>query len=48
MTAKLAPGTQLRETDNLVQKIQTIYSDDGDIEKLYGVPVLGSPDVAFT
>jgi len=42
MTAKLAPGTQLRETDNLVQKIQAIHGKDSDIEKLYGVTGSGT------
>ncbi|MBP6299370.1 MAG: efflux RND transporter permease subunit [Arenimonas sp.] len=42
MTAKLAPGTQLRETDGLVQKIQKAYNDDSGIEKLYGVSGSGT------
>ncbi|MEO8000261.1 MAG: efflux RND transporter permease subunit [Arenimonas sp.] len=42
MTAKLAPGTQLRETDALVQKIQAIHGKDADIEKLYGVTGSGT------
>ncbi len=42
MTAKLPPGTQLRETDALVQKIQAIHGKDTDIEKLYGVTGSGT------
>lgn len=42
MTAKLPPGTQLRETDSLVQKIQTAHGKDSDIEKLYGVSGSGT------
>ena len=42
MTAKLSPGTQLRETDSLVQKIQAIHGKDSDIEKLYGVTGSGT------
>lgn len=42
MTAKLSPGTQLRETDSLVQKIQTAHGKDSDIEKLYGVTGSGT------
>jgi HAE1 family hydrophobic/amphiphilic exporter-1 len=42
MTAKLPPGTQLRETDSLVQKIQAIHGKDTDIEKLYGVTGSGT------
>jgi hydrophobic/amphiphilic exporter-1 (mainly G- bacteria), HAE1 family len=42
MTAKLPPGTQLRETDSLVQKIQSAHGQDVDIEKLYGVTGTGT------
>ncbi len=42
MTAKLPPGTQLRETDALVQKIQAIHGKDSDIEKLCGVTGSGT------
>ena len=42
MTAKLAPGTQLRETDALVKQIQATHGKDSDIEKLYGVSGSGT------
>ncbi len=42
MTAKLAPGTQLRDTDALVRAIQGRHSDDPDIQVLYGVSGSGT------
>jgi len=42
MTAKLAPGTQLRDTDALVRAIQDRHDDDPDIQVLYGVSGSGT------
>jgi HAE1 family hydrophobic/amphiphilic exporter-1 len=42
MTAKLPPGTQLRETDALVRAVQTAHDGDKDIEALYGVSGTGT------
>ena len=42
MTAKLPPGTQLRETDTLVQTVQKAHDGDKDIEALYGVSGTGT------
>jgi len=42
MTAKLAPGTQLRDTDALVRTIQDRHDDDPDIQVLYGVSGSGT------
>ncbi len=42
MTAKLLPGTQLRDTDSLVQAIQAQHSDDDRIQTLYGVSGSGT------
>jgi hydrophobic/amphiphilic exporter-1 (mainly G- bacteria), HAE1 family len=42
MTAKLPPGTQLRETDALVRAVQKVHDDDPDIEALYGVSGTGT------
>ena len=42
MTAKLPPGTQLRETDALVQAVQKAHAGDTDIEALYGVSGTGT------
>ena len=42
MTAKLPPGTQLRETDALVRAVQKAHSADSDIEALYGVSGTGT------
>lgn len=42
MTAKLPPGTQLRETDALVRAVQKAHSEDADIEALYGVSGTGT------
>lgn len=42
MTAKLAPGTRLEETDRLVSAIQDQYKDAADIQALYGVSGSGT------
>ncbi|KFN44473.1 efflux RND transporter permease subunit [Arenimonas oryziterrae] len=42
MTAKLPPGTQLRETDALVRAVQKAHDSDPDIEALYGVSGTGT------
>lgn len=42
MTAKLPPGTQLRETDALVRAVQQAHDGDKDIEALYGVSGTGT------
>ncbi|MCK7594940.1 efflux RND transporter permease subunit [Pseudomarimonas salicorniae] len=42
MTAKLAPGTQLRDTDLLVRAVQAAHKDDPDIQQLYGVSGSGT------
>ena len=42
MTAKLPPGTQLRETDALVRAVQQAHDGDDDIEALYGVSGTGT------
>lgn len=42
MTAKLAPGTRLEETDQLVGAIQAKHKDDGDIQALFGVSGSGT------
>ncbi|MEO8161844.1 MAG: efflux RND transporter permease subunit, partial [Arenimonas sp.] len=42
MTAKLPPGTQLRETDALVRAVQQVHDGDKDIEALYGVSGTGT------
>jgi HAE1 family hydrophobic/amphiphilic exporter-1 len=42
MTAKLPPGTQLRETDALVLAVQKAFDGDKDIEALYGVSGTGT------
>ena len=42
MTAKLPPGTQLRETDALVRAVQQAHSQDADVEALYGVSGTGT------
>ena len=42
MTAKLPPGTQLRETDALVRAVQKVHDGDTDIEALYGVSGTGT------
>jgi HAE1 family hydrophobic/amphiphilic exporter-1 len=42
MTAKLPPGTQLRETDALVRAVQQKHDGDNDIEALYGVSGTGT------
>ncbi len=42
MTAKLPPGTQLRDTDALVRAIQLRHADDADIDVLYGVSGSGT------
>ena len=42
MTAKLPPGTQLRETDALVKAIQAKHGADAGVEALYGVSGSGT------
>jgi HAE1 family hydrophobic/amphiphilic exporter-1 len=42
MTARLPPGTQLRETDALVRAVQQAHDGDRDIEALYGVSGTGT------
>lgn len=42
MTAKLAPGTRLEETDQLVSAIQSRHKADSDIQALYGVSGSGT------
>jgi HAE1 family hydrophobic/amphiphilic exporter-1 len=42
MTAKLAPGTQLRDTDSLVRAVQAAHAEDADIQELYGVSGSGT------
>lgn len=42
MTAKLAPGTRLQETDELINAIQAKHSKDTDIQALYGVSGSGT------
>ena len=42
MTAKLAPGTQLRDTDALLRAIQARHAEDADIQALYGVSGSGT------
>ena len=42
MTAKLPPGTQLRETDALVRAVQQAHAGDQDIQALYGVSGTGT------
>jgi hydrophobic/amphiphilic exporter-1 (mainly G- bacteria), HAE1 family len=42
MTAKLPPGTQLRETDALVRAVQQAHAGDPDIQALYGVSGTGT------
>ena len=42
MTARLPPGTQLRETDALVGAVQRAHDGDKDIEALYGVSGTGT------
>ena len=42
MTAKLPPGTRLRETDALVRAMQKAHDGDSDIEALYGVSGTGT------
>lgn len=42
MTAKLPPGTRLRETDALVRAVQQAHAGDPDIEALYGVSGTGT------
>ena len=42
MTAKLPPGTQLRETDALVRAVQQAHDADPDVEALYGVSGTGT------
>jgi HAE1 family hydrophobic/amphiphilic exporter-1 len=42
MTAKLAPGTRLEETDQLVSAIQAKHKGDEDIQALFGVSGSGT------
>ncbi|PZO11070.1 MAG: acriflavin resistance protein [Lysobacteraceae bacterium] len=42
MTAKLPPGTQLRDTDALVRQIQLQHGSDEDVQALYGVSGSGT------
>ena len=42
MTAKLPPGTQLRDTDSLVAAVQGRFEDDPRIQALYGVSGTGT------
>jgi HAE1 family hydrophobic/amphiphilic exporter-1 len=42
MTAKLPPGTQLRDTDALVRAVQQAHDGDADVETLYGVSGTGT------
>lgn len=42
MTAKLPPGTQLRETDALVRAIQAKHGEDAGVQALYGVSGSGT------
>lgn len=42
MTVKLPPGTPLRDTDQLVQRLQEQHANDAGIETLYGVSGSGT------
>ncbi|MBW8367362.1 MAG: efflux RND transporter permease subunit [Arenimonas sp.] len=42
MTAKLPPGTQLRDTDALVRQIQLQHGSDDGVQALYGVSGSGT------
>jgi hydrophobic/amphiphilic exporter-1 (mainly G- bacteria), HAE1 family len=42
MTVKLPPGTQLRDTDNLVRELQRKHSDDPGVRTIYGVSGSGT------
>jgi HAE1 family hydrophobic/amphiphilic exporter-1 len=42
MTAKLAPGTQLRDTDTLVRDVQRLNADAPGIRELYGISGSGN------
>ncbi len=42
MTAKLPPGTQLRDTDALVKQIQQVHGEDEGVQALYGVSGSGT------
>jgi HAE1 family hydrophobic/amphiphilic exporter-1 len=42
MTAKLPPGTPLRETDALVRRVEKAHDGDPDIQVLYGVSGTGT------
>jgi len=42
MTAKLPPGTQLRDTDALVRRIQLEHGQDEGVQSLYGVSGTGT------
>ncbi|MCO5054004.1 efflux RND transporter permease subunit, partial [Thermomonas sp.] len=42
MTVKLPPGTPLRDTDRLVQRLQEQHANDAGIETLYGVSGTGT------
>ncbi len=42
MTAKLAPGTQLRDTDLLMRDVQRLHAEQAGIRTLYGVSGSGN------
>jgi len=42
MTAKLSPGTQLKDTDTLVKTVQQAHSKDEGVQVLYGVSGSGT------
>jgi hydrophobic/amphiphilic exporter-1 (mainly G- bacteria), HAE1 family len=42
MTAKLPPGTQLRDTDALVKAVQAAHGEDVGVEALFGVSGTGT------
>ncbi|HEU0153578.1 MAG TPA: efflux RND transporter permease subunit [Arenimonas sp.] len=42
MTAKLPPGTQLRDTDALVKQVQLVHGEDEGVQALYGVSGSGT------
>lgn len=42
MTAKLPPGTPLRETDRIMREVQLAHQDDAGVELLFGVSGSGT------
>lgn len=42
MTAKLSPGTQLKDTDSLVRTVQQAHAKDDGVQVLYGVSGSGT------